>query len=152
DKSLLKQEDAGDEPRFVMLETIREYALEQLEANGETAILRRRYADYYVALAERAAPELIGAQPQVWLGRLAVEHRNLRAVLGWSVSPQGHVELGSRLAIALQWFWIIQSHFGEGYVWLERILALSRQVGSLAAVRAKALRAAGFLASFWSDY
>jgi len=153
DKSLLKEvESVGDAARFVMLETIQEYALERLEESEETAALRQRHAEYYVVLAEVAAPELIGAAPQVWLRRLVAEHPNLRAVLEWSVSSQSHVDLGLRLAATLQWFWITRSHFSEGYVWFERLLALGQQLGSAAAVRAKALRAAGVMAEFWNDY
>jgi len=156
DKSLLTEvESAGDAARFVMLETIREYALEQfgqLEASDESPILRCRYADYYVALAETAAPKLIGEQQQVWLGRLDAEYTNLRAVLTWSVDSQDRVALGLRLAAALRWFWITRSLFREGYVWLERVVALSRQVEAAPALRAKALCAAGHMAELWGDY
>ncbi len=149
DKSLLEEVgDTDDEPRFVMLETIREYALEQLEASGEDAAIQRRHAAYYLALAETAEPALTGTQPQVWLRRLAAEHPNLRAALKWSISSQGNVELGLRLAAALQWFWIMRSHFSEGYAWLERVLTVLRQGESTTAVRTKALRAAGVMAWF----
>jgi len=149
DKSLLKEgADLGEEPRFTILETIQEYALEQLEASGETSALRQRHTEHYVAFAETAEPELTGAQPQVWLRRLAAEHPNLRAVLEWSVSSQGHVELGLRLAAVLQWFWIMRSHFSEGYTWLERVLTVIRQSESTTAMRMEALRAAGVMAWF----
>jgi predicted ATPase/transcriptional regulator with XRE-family HTH domain len=124
DHSLLRQELGSDgEPRFVMLETIREYALEQLEARGETATLRQRHADYYLALAETAAPELLGAQQKMWLNRLDQEVGNLRAALVWSLRTQVNPEIGLRLAAALHWFWNIQGRFLEGRAWLEEALA-----------------------------
>src|SRR5215213_5562426 len=95
DNSLLRQEARLDgEPRFLMYETIREYAVERLEARGETTTLRQRHADYYLVLAEMAAPELMGGQKKMWLDRLAQEVDNLRAVLVWSLRAQGSVEVG----------------------------------------------------------
>jgi non-specific serine/threonine protein kinase len=86
DKSLLKELDGvGDEARFVMLETIREYALEQLEASGETEALRRRQAECFLALAETAELQFHGPHQRVWLDRIEVEHDNLRAALAWSL-------------------------------------------------------------------
>ena len=149
DKSLLWQDEAGPEPRFLMLETIREYALEQLEASGEAAATRRRHAEYYLALAEQAAPELRGAQQLAWLDRLDREHDNLRAALGWA-RQSGEAELGLRLAGALWRFWNIRSYWTEGRGWLEAALALagpSRPVR----VRAEALDGAGLLAWHQDD-
>ena len=86
DNSLLQQtEQAGDEPRFVMLETIREYGRECLEASGEREEIRRAHANYYVALAERAEPKLCSAERENWVHRLEREHDNIRAALSWSV-------------------------------------------------------------------
>jgi predicted ATPase/DNA-binding XRE family transcriptional regulator len=153
DWSLMKQEVGSDgEPRFSMLETIREYALERLEACAETPIMQWHHANYYVALAELAEPELIGAQSLVWLKRLGAEHANIRAVLAWSLSTQGQIDLGLRLAAALEWFWILSSRFGEGNVWLERALTLCRQFELAAPLYAKVLRVAGGMATFWNDY
>src|SRR6266699_3734280 len=86
DKSLLKQTELeAEEPRLLMLETIREYGLEALEAHGEAAVTRRGHAAYYLALAEKAEPELGGPQQAVWLDRLEQEQENLRAALQWSL-------------------------------------------------------------------
>ena len=94
-KSLVRQaDDAQDEPRFRMLETIREYAQEQLDASGESNVFRRRHADYYVALAEQIEPHLDGADSETWLHRAQIEHGNLRAALSWSVSTEGDPEAG----------------------------------------------------------
>src|SRR5205807_2244105 len=84
DKSLLQQAEQDDgEPRFMMLETIREYGLERLNANGEKEAIREAHAEYYLAFAQRAEPELAGSQQAVWLERLDQEYDNLRAALSW---------------------------------------------------------------------
>ncbi len=83
DKSLLQQtEQEGEEPRLVMLETIREFGLECLAMSGELEAIRRAHAAYYLVLAEEAEPKLEGPQQAVWLQRLEQEHDNLRAAIG----------------------------------------------------------------------
>jgi predicted ATPase/transcriptional regulator with XRE-family HTH domain len=153
DKNLVQQaaESSGD-TRFEMLETIHEYALEHLAASDELEVLRQRHAEYFLALAETAAPEVVGAQGQLWMNRLATEYSNLRMVLAWSIPPQGQVDLGMRLTVALLWFWIIRNHWGEGYVWLTRAAVLARQIAIAPAVQANVLRAAGIIAQFRAEY
>ncbi|MFL5805348.1 MAG: tetratricopeptide repeat protein [Roseiflexaceae bacterium] len=152
-KSLLHQNAELDrELRFTMLEMVREYALERLEASGETEMLRRRHAEYFLALAEAAAPEVVGAQGLLWMERLATEYSNLRMVLAWSIPPQGQVDLGMRLAVGLLWYWILRNHWGEGYVWLSRAALLSRQIIITPAVQANVLRAAGIMALLRTEY
>src|SRR5204862_311189 len=85
----------------MMLETIREYALERLAASGATEALRRRHVEYFLALAETAEPRFHGPDQRAWLDRIEVEHDNLRAVLAWSFSSQSHADLGLRLGAAL---------------------------------------------------
>ena len=86
-QSLLQQVAEPDgEPRFIMLETIREYALERLEASGEGDLLRRQHAAFYLALAETAEPKVQDATQDIWLNRLEHEHDNLRAALGWALA------------------------------------------------------------------
>ena len=154
-KSLLQRTGHGDgEPRLEMLETIREYALERLEASDESVGLRRRHAAYYLALAEEAAPKLTGAEQREWLAHLEIEHDNLRAALTWSLAeapalPPGDppteqpVDLGLRLAGALTRFWDMRGHLPEGTRWLQAALAASRVTRSLA--RARALAGVGML-------
>jgi predicted ATPase len=105
DKSLLGQEEGSSgEPRFSMLGTIREYALEGLEDMGEAEKLGRLHTEHFMSLAEEAEPELRGPQQLEWFVRLEEEHDNLRAALSRALET-GEAELGLRLAGALVWFW-----------------------------------------------
>jgi non-specific serine/threonine protein kinase len=122
DKSLVRQkETAGGEPRFVLLEMIREYARERLAASGEMDMMRRRHAAYFVALAERAEPELRLAGYDSWCQRFDLELDNLRAALEWSLGD-GDVVLGVRLAGALAMFWYGKGHHVEGFRWTQQLL------------------------------
>jgi predicted ATPase/DNA-binding CsgD family transcriptional regulator len=166
DNSLLQQtEQAGDEPRFVMLETIREYGRECLEASGEKEEIRRAHANYSMALAEEAEPKLCSAERENWVHRLEREHDNIRAALIWSVE-QKEAATALRLGGALWQFWLLQGHLSEGRQWLEKALAIGvPQAGRLkgtesgtlttqvsSALRAKALGGAGVLAHYQGDY
>jgi non-specific serine/threonine protein kinase len=144
DKSLLQRQSAGDEPRVGMLETVREFALEQLAAAGELPELERRHAEYYLALAEAAEQHLMGPEQRVWLDRLAAEHDNLRAVLRWSTREDDRRALGARLAGALMGFWWIHGHWREGLQWLEEMSTDDTRVPP--STRAKVLNGAGVLA------
>ncbi|MDP9370305.1 MAG: tetratricopeptide repeat protein [Chloroflexota bacterium] len=150
DKSLLQQtEEADGQPRFGMLETIREYGLERLWEADEAEEVRARHAAHYLTLAEQAEPELTGPEQATWLERLEANHDNLRAALGWS-DEAGETETGLRLAGALRRFWWVRGYLSEGRGSLERLLASPRDVTP--AVRAKALDAAGALAWEQSNY
>src|SRR6266566_7380693 len=151
DQSLLQQtESRGEEPRLVMLETIREYAWEGLEALGERETTCQAHAAYYVALTEQAEPELDGPQPAVWLERLEREYDNLRAALQWSLEQAGEgeakqrQELALRLVAGLGLFWKGRGHYREGRDFLERALAGSTAVA--APLQVKALQVAAHLA------
>jgi predicted ATPase len=148
--SLLRCEAGSDGgPRFVMLEMIHEYALEQLEASGEAEILRRRHASYYLALAEAAEQQLYGVEQKVWLERLEAEIDNLRAALAWSLAG-GDAAVGVRIAGALEDFWLGRGHMSEGRRWLEDALAQTTMLKDTPG-RAKALLVAGFLTYFQGD-
>jgi predicted ATPase/DNA-binding SARP family transcriptional activator len=142
EKSLvLETEQASGEARFGMLATIREYAAERLEASGEAETVRRRHAERFLELAEEADPELdAGGNQEIWLERLALEHDNLRAALGWLASAS-EPELELRLASALKNFWWVQGHLSEGRRWLEG--ALARGEAAPKALRAYALTGLG---------
>jgi predicted ATPase/class 3 adenylate cyclase/DNA-binding CsgD family transcriptional regulator len=153
DKSLLQQrEQEGEEPRLLMLETMREFGLEALATSGELEATRQAHALYYLALAEEAESELVGPQQLVWLERLEREHGNLRAALRWSLE-QGEARQGGEIALqlssALRRFWQVRGHLSEGRNSLEQALAGSE--GAVASLRAKALIAAASLAVSQGD-
>jgi predicted ATPase/DNA-binding CsgD family transcriptional regulator len=146
DKGLLHSVDHPDqEPRFAMLETIRVYALERLADSGEEVVARDAHLGHYLALAERAEPELTGPEQVMWLDRLEAEQHNLRAALAWALDA-GRLAQGLCLAGALLRYWEHHSHYAEEGRWLEQ--ALARADGVADSVRAKALHAAGVVA-FW---
>jgi len=154
DKSMLRTgDDAAGEARVGMLETVREYGLEQLAAGGQAEAVRRAHAAYYLSLAEEAEPELRGAAQVEWLERLDVEWDNLRAALEWLLR-QGDLTNGLRLAGALWRFWLVRGYLSEGRGWLELLLERVAVEGIAAPVmaRAKALNAAGVLAWSQGDY
>jgi non-specific serine/threonine protein kinase len=150
DNGLVRQgESAEGEPRFRMLETIREYAIEKLTDAGALAETRTRHLERYVALAETAEPELTRAGQAVWLERLTEENDNIRAALAWSFES-GQVELGLRLAGSLVRFWSIRGLMSEGRRWLAA--ALEAAAGVPPGVLGKAYFSAGYAALGQGDY
>ena len=119
---------AAGEPRFGMLETIREYALERLAERGDGQAVRRRHAGFYLPLAEEAEPALLGPQQLSWLERLDAERDNLRAALTWA-TEEGEAEVGLRIGAALWRFWQLRGSDSEGRERLERLLALPLRLG-----------------------
>ncbi len=154
DQSLVQgEEQKSGVPRFALLETIREYAREQLEASGEAPTIQGAHAAYYLGQAERAEPELRGPDQVQWMGRLRTEHHNLQAALGWA-RDAGEVEVGLRLAGALCQYWNTGGYFGEGRTWIEELLTLAGPgAGSAvsASTRAKALLGAAVLLTSQGD-
>jgi len=149
DKSLLGQEERPDgEPRFVMLETVHEFAREKLQESGEDESLKRAHAGYFLTLAEEARPELKGANQVQWLERLEAEHDNMRAALSWALR-RGESEVALRLAGTLDWFWWMRGHYSEGRRWLEEALSIEGPL-SLES-RAMALAGLGGLAVWQGD-
>lgn len=154
DNTLLSQtEPEGAEPRFGMLETTRAYGRELLVNHGEIEATRQAHASYYLALAERAAQAWEGPQFALWLGRIALDHENLRAALQWALEPGAdpeRLEVALRLGSALRSFWQVRGYFREGRGLLEQMLA--RSEGSHALLRAKVLNAAVHLAVSQGDF
>lgn len=138
---LMQQKGADEEPRFVMLETLHEYAWERLQASDEARLLRRRHAEYFTTMAERAEPELRQSGFTYWMRRLDLEHHNLLLALECSLSD-GDTELGLRLIAALRDFWVMSGRLLEGMQWTERGLSKSRDAPP--ALRARLYTAAGF--------
>jgi predicted ATPase len=140
--------DRGDEVRFGFLETIREFAAEQLAAApDEERLVRSKHAAHFLALVELAEVELLGADQTHWLDRLEIDHDNVRAALSWSKDHD--VECGLRMTGALWRFWEFHTHLSEGRAWLETFIARS---SAPTAARAKALNGAGALADYLGDY
>jgi tetratricopeptide (TPR) repeat protein len=143
DKGLARLEGTDEEPRFAMLETIREYAGERLRESGTVDELQRRHAEYFLTLAEATEPNLIGVGSHTeWLDRLERDHDNLRAAMDW-LETSGETGSVLRLAAALWRFWDQKGHLLEGRNRLEGALrADDRQT----AARAKALSGAADMA------
>ncbi|MDQ4127773.1 MAG: tetratricopeptide repeat protein, partial [Actinomycetota bacterium] len=149
DKSLLRQEEGSEgEPRFVMLETIQEYARERLQESGEAEEFKRLHARYFLTVAEEAEPELTGPGQLAWFERLESEQDNMRAALSWALDNEP--ETARRLAKALARFWEMRSYFSEGSRWLEA--ALRRSGHANPAARADALTEAGMFAWRQGEY
>jgi DNA-binding CsgD family transcriptional regulator/tetratricopeptide (TPR) repeat protein len=148
-QSLLRRmEGIDDEPRYTMLETIREYGLESLTLTGELPALQRWHAEHFLALAETAEPAMRGSEQAHWYARLEADRDNLRAALEWSLTPAGDVDRALRLSGALAWFWFNRAHLGEARHWLAQ--ALSRGTGPSLG-RVKALAGAGRIAHMQQD-
>jgi predicted ATPase/DNA-binding CsgD family transcriptional regulator len=146
-KSLILRSD-DEQGRFRMLDTIRQFAWEQLLASSELERVRHRHLAYYLELAIQAENKLSDVDQVDWLKLLDAEHDNLRAALAWSQESQAR-EAGLRLASALAVFWLRIGYLSEGSVWLQRTLAGCRQVGP---ARMDALYRAGRLAQEAGDY
>jgi non-specific serine/threonine protein kinase len=147
DKSLVLAEEQDGEQRYRLLDTLRRYALEHLEASGEADAVRRRHALCYLALAEEAEPHLRGPRQVEWLERLRAEHDNLRAALDWLAAHDP--QLGLRLGAALWRFWDTHGHLSEGR---ERLAALLERGETRGQAAAQALHGQGVLARKQGDF
>jgi predicted ATPase len=151
DKSLVQQaEQTIGESRFVMLQTIHEYAFEKLEASGEKALTKRAHAAYCLILAEEEATEQNAAEVANWLEHMTLEHDNFRAALEW-LTETGDAAWGLRLGAALFRYWEMREYFVEGRDQLGKVLKLAGAAAPTKA-RARALFAAGVLAGEQGDY
>src|SRR5919107_42603 len=154
-ESIVRQEE-DEQPRFTMLETLREYALERLVSEGEAEEAQRKHARYYVELAEAESKRWGEAEWSSQFTRIAKEHDNLKAALGWAVQNR-QVETGARLAIALWWFWIERGYLSDAHRWIEALLELDRaespaREGLPARTKAYLLQVAGILAMAQGDH
>jgi predicted ATPase/DNA-binding CsgD family transcriptional regulator len=151
DQSLVQTvEGPNGEPRYQILETVREFGLERLTDSGEAKELSRRHAHYFLALAQQGAVALMNTVQGSWLNRLEAEQANLRSALGW-LRDQGESAAGLRLAAMLGSFWHIRSANTEGRAWLETFLALTGDDEAPTMDRIVALRWAGELAGLQGD-
>jgi predicted ATPase/transcriptional regulator with XRE-family HTH domain len=147
DKSLVRYEARADsEPRYTMLETVREYGLEQLVMADEEPLTRAQHAEYYEALIQRAVPHFYAAEQLVWLARMDDELDNLRVVLQWLLNRDQR-ERGQLLAGSLWFFWSIHSRVSDGREWLMRLLAGPAGKATPDQPRGRALLALGLIAA-----
>ena len=151
DKSLLGQTGPAEaEPRFTMLETLREYGRERLQQSGEFDDTRRAHAAYCLVLAEEGAAEMPAAEREAWLGRCDAEHDNFRVAVDYLIAA-GNAEWGLRLGSALFWFWEPREHLTEGRRSLTALLEIP-EANPVSGHRAKAYYAAGVLADAQLDF
>ena len=148
DKSLVRIDETGGEPRATMFETIRDFGLERLAESNQHHAVYERHAEVFLRLAEDAEPLLAEGDQARWLDRLEQDQANLRAALGW-LRDDGRIEQALRLAGALWRFWWLRGDTSEGRAHLEGLLRHGDAVAP--AIRAKALNAAGVLAESQGD-
>jgi predicted ATPase len=149
DKNLLRQDAQPDgEPRFAMLETIREFGLECLAEAGEDGAVRRAHRDFYLGLVERASADLGGPQQATWLDQLGREHENLRLAIEWSHAA-GDWDVAERLVAGVWRFWLVRGHLTEGRARVQQLLSTAPRQSPH---RALLLTAAGTLAHNQGDY
>jgi len=149
DKSLLSQTGSGDaEPRFTMLETIREYGRERLEQSGEMEAISRAHAAYCLVLAEEGTAEMPAGEREAWLDRCDAEHDNFRAAIEYLVKS-ANADWGLRMGNALLWFWEPREHLTEGRRAMAALLAIPETPACIR--RARALFTAGVLADMQLD-
>jgi predicted ATPase/DNA-binding SARP family transcriptional activator len=150
DESLVRQRETADgEPRFSMLEIVREYALERLDASGDADEIRRRHLDHFVAFAAEAEPKLADREQIAWFARLEDEHDNLRAALAYALET-GDGESALRLVVGIRRFWQIHGYLAEGRESIESALAAVPDEPSEA--RANALNMVGILAGEQGEF
>jgi non-specific serine/threonine protein kinase len=148
DKSLVvAKEDWETGARYRLLEPIRQYAREKLRVSGEAEAVGVRHTEFFLALAEKADPELTKSQQAAWLDRLETEHDNLRAALSWALERE--IDSGFRMAGALCRFWHTRGYLSEGRRYLE---AVASSAAVPPTVRAKALDGLGWIAEPQGDY
>ena len=150
EKSLVTVKDEGESgPRFIMLETIQDFAKEQLEESGEAEGTRRRHAEVFLQMTDEAEPHLLGREGKEWLDRLELDHDNIRAALDWACDAH-QTEIALRMAGALWRFWQIRGHLPEAALRVDRALSLPAAPDD-ARSRLKALEAAGGIAYWRSE-
>src|SRR3989440_3025394 len=149
DQSLLRRLPDFSEPRFLMLQTIREFAAERLDESGEAAAIRDRHVAAFLQLVEQAQPHLFGAQRKEWLDRLEIEQDNFRAALDWAVAS-GNAHSALRLGGLLWRFWQMRRHIEEGRARMAQVLAMPNSRASVPE-RILGLEAAGGLAYWQAD-
>jgi predicted ATPase len=149
DQSLLRRLPDFDEPRFLMLQTIRDFAMERLEESGEAQAIHDRHLKAFIGLAQQAQPRLFGPRRKEWLDRLEEDHDNFRAALDWAVSSSD-ARSAMELSVGMWRFWQMRGHLYEGRRRMDGVLAMPNS-GDFPKERLAALEAAGGLAYWQAD-
>jgi tetratricopeptide (TPR) repeat protein len=149
DHNLVQRDPSGDEPAVTMLETVRDFGRELLDAAGETRVTALAHAEWWIAMVETAEPELVGSDRDRWILRLQRSHDNIRTTLRWSLDT-GYPGPGLRLSGRLWRFWDAQGYWSEGRMWLDRLIAIAGDEPD--EIRARACNGAGNLAWRLTDY
>ena len=149
ERSLVQNQLVGGELRFVMLETIREFAFDSLATTAELSYLQRSFVEYYLSLLEDASANLRGAEQAALLSQLDHEHHNLQVAIRLSIDNR-QPSLSLRLGSAMWMFWYIRGHLTEGRFWLEKVLENSESMRTVP--RARSLLGAGALAALQNDF
>lgn len=144
DKSLVHQSEDDSGVRFTLLETVRDYARLELGREGETERVCGQHADHFLALAEKASAQWMGAEEETWYRRLEVDLDNLRAALEWMITT-GDGLGAARLAVALHRFWQVRAAFLEGHRWLTRVLSMDHTGAGRDLLRIQLEDAAGLM-------
>jgi predicted ATPase len=151
ESSLLRQQPpVWEQPRFDMLETLREYALERLTESDQGERLREQHAAFYARLADQGGRAFFSGEGERWLDRLDADYGNLRAALAWAQQAPGRQELGWRVVYDLAWLWYRRGYLNEGRQWYGRVMAQTEPLGE-SLLRAKILGRAGLIAMWQSD-
>lgn len=148
DKSLVVSEQRGADTRYRMLETIRQYARDKLDASGEAGLMRDAHGDWFLLFAERAQERMAGSQQSAWAARVEVDLQNLRHAFRWAID-QEKAEVALRLCCALGRFWSVTGCLSEGRMWVDEALSISGAART--PLRATALFRGGDLALVHSD-
>jgi len=152
DNSLVQQQNSiVDQPRFSMLETIREYALERLVQCGEDNQIRQNHGETFSELASQADPKLFSEQGEYWLDRLEMDYGNFRSAWEWTQTSQEFYPLGWKIVFGLTWFWYRRSYLNEGRQWYQKAVKQSQTLGK-SALRGHLLTSAGLVAMWQSDF
>jgi predicted ATPase/DNA-binding XRE family transcriptional regulator len=140
--------ETREDVRFTMLDTVREFGLEQLKREGERELVRNLHAEHYLRFVEASVPEIRGAGEPDWLRRMETDLANLRAALEWMHRPEGNPVSALRMVAGLTWFWQARGYVSEGRVWLHRALEYDSPAAEL---HMKVLTGAGWFAHIQQD-
>ena len=149
EKSMVLLDEQARQPRYRMLETIRQYAREKLVEAGETALAGHRHLAYVLNFAEAAEPHFFHPDQLQWYARADTELDNVRAALEWSLA-QSQVKSGMRLANALHRYWVARLYWREATAWFERLVAMP-EVDPRSALRAKTLYVSGHITNYYDS-